>query len=215
MSSSRSSSSDTLWLLLLLLVALIGCVDPPDDDDTQEPFIAQLDECPDGLTEAVDCEDVFCGDPIARVATGHGGDSFILLQEGGTIPIESGGQSTGLCCHHFELAVEVENLCPVTYLTYSIELQTDDGPELIYEFTRHVQMLRIDSSVSSLQRYWPWEGSIPCAWYPEESPLACGDDKSTAGFIDQHLVTFRLEARDHDGRTATHEVTVQPTFTPE
>ncbi len=204
---------------LLLSSILAGCgptmgTDPPSCDD---PVVAEA------------CDDEFCGDPIVRAATGDAPERFALLGAEPRAGIHFGSQGG----YHIYGGMETENLCSVVFLTFRLLVAPDatipaeEHTEILRD-QRHIQALRCDRLTEpsmgtgvtaefcedrpSLQRWWGAELRFSCAYWPLDNdpnhqPF-CGEE--AVGHIEDMHVLLEVVARDHDERTVTETVEVEP-----
>jgi len=195
---------------VLLLLCASGCADgAPGFPDPLDP----LDGVGDGEPyQAQSCDDIFYGEPVVRLGEGTGGYSY--LADGDEIPIGFGGQSG--CGYHVEFGLETENLCPILWIDYQVELLgLDDAVEPIAIDTRHIQFVR-EAPGSSLQQIWALKIFIPPEHYPTDPPHAdqCPPDAGSAGHCDEVDMYVTLTVEDHDGRTASLGQVVRPSYDP-
>ena len=191
-----------VMVLALFGVLLVGC--PTDGGE----------ECPDG-SEPVEpstseaCPDVFGCAPSVELAFATGPDDFAPIAEGSTQPIEYGAQGG----YHFNVAAQMHNLCPVVFLTFSLDVVRDDGSrETIQELERHVQTVRCEQQPDlfadgcdgevTQQRWWPLQLAIPCDYHPNDpDPRELDCAEPPLEYIDELHVVLRVAARDHTGDT--------------
>ena len=192
-----------LWraggLALLLLAA--GCGGEGDDDDS-------ISNCStDELFSATACDEEYCGSAVVRL--GQGVNGYLSLDEGESVPIVYGAQGG----YHIDLAVEMDNFCPIVFIRPSLWLDPGDGGELvsIFEQNRHVQAVRVEPFESPLQQFWGLRAFIPCEHWPNDPdhPVECGDGRGSAGFIEDYELEVRVEVEDHNGRTASASKRIQ------
>ena len=179
-------------LLALLVGSLGGC--PADDDDTVDS------DCPvqDRFTSlpAPDaCGENFCGAPVVWPATGASAESFRLLGDGDTLPVVFGAQGG----YHIDLAVRMQNLCPVVFVDFELFDVTGGARTLIHSSRRHVQAVREeDTDPPSLQRWWVEQFGFPCAYWPNDPVNDPFCDDPPIAFIDELDLVLRIASEDHN-----------------
>lgn len=189
--------------------------------------------CADGVA-AGSCEDMFCGEPtlvVAAVEYGAGGALlFTPLSNGSPATVVKGAQPG----FHISAGVETTNLCSVLYLDFTIDVPAaaEGEPLTILHEQRHVQSLRcarlLDDAAPGVtaqtcaeqptfQRWWDGGRllNIPCDQRPlyGDQSSDCPDPPTQP--IDEHPAWLTVTARDHDDRTVTTTVEIDPVFTPE
>ena len=197
--SLRRSRWKAGGLVLLLLAA--GCAGEGDDDDT-------ISNCsPDDIFSATACDEEYCGPAVVRL--GQGVNGYLPLDEGASVPVMYGAQGG----YHIDLAVEMDNFCPIVFIRPSLWLDPGDGGELvsIFEQNRHVQAVRVEPFESPLQQFWGLRAFIPCEHWPNDPdhPVECGDGRGSSGFIEDYELEVRVEVEDHNGRTASASKRIQ------
>ena len=185
-----------------LVVLLLSC-SSGDDDDLTPP------DCSNGeLFDAIACDEVYCGGPVARIGTGP--NAYEPLSDEQEVPIWFGAQGG----YHIDITVEMDNLCPIVFLRPSMWLDPGDGSPLvqIFDQNRHVQAVRVEPTVSPLQQFWGIRGFVPCEHWPDdpERELTCGKGAGIAGHLEDFEVEIRMEVEDHNGRLASDTKRVQP-----
>jgi hypothetical protein len=201
-------------LTLLPLLAACGpglTTDPPPD-------------CDDPV-EGEASGDTFCGEPIVRAALGDAPDRFVLAEEGSQAEVHFGTQGG----YHVYGAAEIENLGAVVFLTFRLlaaPTEADEHVELLND-QRHVQALRCERLATTagtgvdattcderptLGRWWGGELRFHCAYWPNDpaNDPFCAD--ASLGHIEQMHVLLEVTARDHNERTVTHTVAIDPVY---
>lgn len=196
------------------------------------PDIGPGPGCEDGVV-AESCDDTFCGEPTLVLADaaslGEGGIAFTHLEDGDPVQVHYGSQGG----FHISGGVETTNLCSVLYLDFKLEVAADATSErvTIVEDQQHVQSLRCSrlvedgapgvtaddcDEVPSFQRWWNTGRmlTLPCDHRPiyEGGFVLC--ENPPVQPIDEHPAWLTITVRDHDDRTVTTTVEIDPTFTP-
>ena len=162
-------------LALFFVGSLGGC--PADDDDTVDS------DCP--------VQDRFTSLP----ATGASAESFRLLGDGDTLPVVFGAQGG----YHIDLAVRMQNLCPVVFVDFELFDVTGGARTLIHSSRRHVQAVREeDTDPPSLQRWWVEQFGFPCAYWPNDPVNDPFCDDPPIAFIDELDLVLRIASEDHN-----------------
>jgi len=181
---------------------LSGCSGPANDDDFSGGC------APEDVFAATACDEQYCGAPVARL--GGGASGYLPLADGDTVPVIYGAQGG----YHIDLAVEMDNFCPIVFIRPSMWLDRGDGSDLIsiFDQNRHVQAVRVEPFDSPLQQFWGLRGFVPCEHWPDDPdhPVECGDGRGSDGYIEDFEVEIRVEVEDHNGRIATDSKRVQP-----
>lgn len=182
----------------LLTLALVGCTDdsPSDDDGVATCSV-------DDLFVAEHCGETYCGLPTVEV--GSGATEFEPLEDGDEVDIWFGSQGG----YHIDFAAEMTALCPIVYLHATLWLDPGDGSDLVevVDDERHVEAIRTDGGESSVQQSWGLREFLPCRYWPDDPDhnLQCAGGAGSAGHIEDFEIVLRIEAEDHNGRTATDE----------
>lgn len=128
---------------------------------------------------------------------------------------------------HVSGGVETENLCSVVFLDFLLEIASPGGGrETALEERKHVQTLRCqrlaDDGVDGFtdatctraptRQRW-WDGGrmldLPCVYWPGgDWDISCDEEPVLA--IDEWPAFLTVTATDHDGRSATSTVEVEP-----
>jgi hypothetical protein len=182
-------------LLLLLALLLPGC--------SGGTFDPALDQC----VQSSACDDVFCGDPELKIDAGER-DSAPF--EDDTIPITFGDANTSGCGYHFMLAFETENLCPILFVRYQLDLLGIDGARLD-SAERLVQFVRT-SEDSTVQRFWNERSRVPREFFPDDPEHAdvCPEDSGSSAYCNEFELLISVEVEDQDGRIATDQRVLDP-----
>ncbi|MCP4868848.1 MAG: hypothetical protein GY898_09025 [Proteobacteria bacterium] len=179
---------------------MCGCTPQLADDDDDDATI------PDGCVEAGACDLVLCDEP--SIQGGYGFDSFVPIDDGGTINIGWGDQGGG-CGYHIWVGAEARGLCPIVFLKWDLEIGGElalDGP------TRHVGM---SAGPDDTRQFWGERLLLPVGLYPDDTDPDrtefCPDDAGGLGPLDlAEDVVLITTVTDHDDRTATHRLAVDP-----
>lgn len=157
------------------------------------------------------CDDVHCGDPVVELGVGRTGFGSI---EDDVMPITFGTGNGGGCGYHLDLAVRTEQLCPVLFVDYTVDLLGVGGGPL-YEGSNHVQFVRDSEPAepgSTVQTIWNLRAHIPREHYPNDPTHfeVCPDDAGSDGPCDEFEFLIRLQVQDHSGRMAMTERVLDP-----
>ena len=196
-------------VLALPVLFVLGC---PADDDDDSSFDCPEEDRFTALPPPDACGENFCGAPAVWPATGASPESFAVLEAGGALSVVFGPQGG----YHIDLAVRMQNLCPVVFVDFELFDATGGGRTLLHSSRRHVQAVREeDADPPSLQRWWVEQFRFPCAYWPDDpvNDPPCAD--APIAFIEDLDLVLRVAAEDHnEDRVAEAEVAVRAVYAP-